>query len=224
MEAAWRMTDKWERELNEKIKCWNKSLQWSRMWTKCDTQIQYLDSNALCVLIKWQVQTKWDEKALRWSLVWSLIWEITGRYKKPCSGCSLPCKQVISSTGAHRPEPGQDWCRKATYSRFELFQYTACRLLALERCKFVSASVMRLRENVARAIIPPVLFQPWFPLLLSCVPGGASRRSQHPSGQKTHTQKNAFLRSQSPNQLVGSGRYLSDYVFFNSNPIATRPI
>lgn len=47
----------------------------------------------------------------------------------------------------------------------ELFQYTACRSLALDRCKFASASVTRLRENVARAIIPlrPLLVQPWIP-------------------------------------------------------------
>lgn len=53
--------------------------------------------------------------------------------------------------------------QKATYRRFELFQYTACLSLALDRCKLVSTSVKRLRENVARAIIPPVLVQPWFP-------------------------------------------------------------
>lgn len=48
----------------------------------------------------------------------------------------------------------------STYIMFELFQYTACRLLPLDRCKFVSVSVMRLRESVARAIIPSVLVQP----------------------------------------------------------------
>lgn len=53
---------------------------------------------------------------------------------------------------------------RKTYRRFELFQYTACRSLALDRCKFVSTSVMRLRENVARAIIPLVPVQPRFPL------------------------------------------------------------
>lgn len=70
---------------------------------------------------------------------------------------------------------------------FELFQYTVCRLLALDRCKFVSASVMRLRENVVRAIIPPVLVHPWFSSLPSASPlllSQATCRSQHPSGQK----------------------------------------
>ncbi|CAB1429797.1 unnamed protein product [Pleuronectes platessa] len=52
----------------------------------------------------------------------------------------------------------------------ELFQYTACRSLALDRCKFVSASVVRLRKTVARAIIPPLLVQPWCASRPSCVP------------------------------------------------------
>uniref|UniRef100_A0AAV2K8W1 Uncharacterized protein n=1 Tax=Knipowitschia caucasica TaxID=637954 RepID=A0AAV2K8W1_KNICA len=41
-----------------------------------------------------------------------------------------------------------------TYWRFELFQYTACRSLALDRCKFVRTRVKRLRETAAGAIIP----------------------------------------------------------------------
>lgn len=39
---------------------------------------------------------------------------------------------------------------------FELFQYTACRLLPLDRCKLESARVTRLIESAARAIVPPV--------------------------------------------------------------------
>lgn len=76
--------------------------------------------------------------------------------------------------------------QKDTYRRFELFQYTACRSLALDRCKFASASVMRLRENVARAIIPPLLVQPWFPSFPSASPlllSQATCSSQHPRGQ-----------------------------------------
>ena len=60
----------------------------------------------------------------------------------------------------------------------ELFQYTACRSLALDRCKFASASVTRLRENVARAIIPlrPDLDPLLVPLRVPApsVPGDAS--------------------------------------------------
>lgn len=60
----------------------------------------------------------------------------------------------------------------ATYRMFELFQYTAWRLLPLDRCRLDSARVMRLMESVARAIVPPIPVLP------------APRcRSQHPSCQ-----------------------------------------
>lgn len=112
--------------------------------------------------------------------------------------CSGRTKQVTSA-GAHRQRVTQvhlpltwtrlrhSWKQKATYSMFELFQYTVCRLLALDRCKFVSASVRRLRENAVRAIIPPVLVHPWSSPLPSASPlllSQATCRSQHPSGQK----------------------------------------
>lgn len=42
---------------------------------------------------------------------------------------------------------------------FELFQYTACRLLPLDRCKLESARVTRLMESAARAIVPPIPFR-----------------------------------------------------------------
>lgn len=97
---------------------------------------------------------------------------------------------------------------------FELFQYTVCRLLALDRCKFVSASVMRLRENVARAIIPAVRVQPRFSAL-PCVPSGASlttsQRSERP-----------FLKFSG--YLDNQGDFFKGYLFFNSNPIAPRRI
>lgn len=84
--------------------------------------------------------------------------------------------------------------QRDTYSRFELFQYTACRSLALDRCKFVSASVMRLRENVARAIIPPVV-----PLSSFCVPAPSvpTRRVVHniPAVKKTPFQLPSYLNN-----------------------------
>lgn len=54
---------------------------------------------------------------------------------------------------ARAARTGPRFGRRHTHSRLELFQYTACRLLALEPGKFVSASVRRLRANAARAII-----------------------------------------------------------------------
>lgn len=72
----------------------------------------------------------------------------------------------------------------------ELFQYTACRSLALDRCKFASASVTRLRENVARAIIPlrPLLVQPWIPSLSFTRP-----RSVCPRRRVVHNIPSSFL-------------------------------
>lgn len=75
-----------------------------------------------------------------------------------------------------------------THWMFELFQYTACRSLALVSCRFVSASVRRLRENLARAIIPAVRLR--LPQLrLSASPLRLSRTaaSLTTSSKSTHT-------------------------------------
>lgn len=124
----------------------------------------------------------------------------------------------VASAGARQHRGAQvnsPLARRATYSRLELFQYTACRSLALDRCKFVSASVRRLRENRARAIILlPVLVRPWVsplslppcasPLRLSRAGDASfttSRRSQRErkkKKRKRRKKKNAFSSFQLP--------------------------
>ena len=103
--------------------------------------------------------------------------------------------------------------QKATHSRFELFQYTACRSLALERCKFVSASVMRLRENVARAIIPPVLVQPWFPSSFCVHAPSVPRDASFTTSQRSEA------RLQVPSYLNGMTSVWITLIPFRRDPL-----
>lgn len=108
--------------------------------------------------------------------VWKLGINVTLVRTSVMRRTSVPAAQARNSQGEHKLISCLTAVKnikkmKYTYSRLELFQYTACRSLPLDWCKFASASVTRLRENVRRAIIPlRCSSSPWIPSCSFCVP------------------------------------------------------